>query len=83
MHLDSLHRVPAHEGVRTHRHKLVHYPGDGERAEAWELFDLQTDPYELRSVYANPAYARVVADITAELGRLRRSLGDEPDANGQ
>ena len=47
MHLDPSHNVQAHWGVRTHRHKLVHYPGVGDdvpgasaehREPAWELF---------------------------------------------
>jgi arylsulfatase A-like enzyme len=90
MHLDTLHRVQAHYGVRTSRHKLVHYPGAGVdlagaagawREPAWELFDLEADPYELHSVYADPAYADVVTELTAELARLQREFGDEPARN--
>jgi arylsulfatase A-like enzyme len=86
MHLDSAHQVQAHLGVRTRRYKLVHYPGVGPgvpgastevRQPAWELFDLETDPYELRSVHDDPSYARVVADLTRELARLRIEVGDD------
>jgi hypothetical protein len=40
----------------------------------FELFDLATDPHELRSVYGDPAYAKVQAELTSELDRLRRDL---------
>jgi arylsulfatase A-like enzyme len=92
MHLDSLHRVAAHYGVRTRRHKLVHYPGRGIRAPgadeqrrepAWELFDLEADPYELRSVYDHPTYATVVRELTDELARLQQVYGDVPATNAR
>ena len=88
MHLDSIHRVQAHYGVRTARYKLVRYPGEGagvpgasaERREpAWELFDLAADPFELRSVHADPAYAGIRSDLTEELARLQREFGDDPE----
>jgi len=65
------HDVARHYGVRTDRHKLVHYYDIGE----WELFDLQKDPDELGSVYDDPAYAEVVAELKAELARLRKENG--------
>jgi arylsulfatase A-like enzyme len=92
MHLDGIHRVQAHYGVRTRRHKLVHYPGEGggvpgasdeRRQPAWELFDLEADPFELRSVHDDPAYAAVRAELTAELARLQREFGDEPAPTGR
>ncbi len=84
MHLDSIHRVQAHRGVRTHRHKLVRWDTDGRgqlgasdepRPEAWELFDLESDPFELASVADDPAYAGVRADLEDELLRLEAELG--------
>ena len=62
------HSVVRHYGVRTDRHKLIHYYQIGE----WELFDLQKDPDELRSVYLDPAYADVVRELKTELQRLRQ-----------
>ncbi|HWA85720.1 MAG TPA: sulfatase [Opitutus sp.] len=70
------HHVRPHYGVVTDRYKLVHFYGDGEDYE--ELFDLKTDPHELRSVYAEPHYAAVRKNLTHELARLRRDLRD-PD----
>ena len=45
------------------------------RPGSWELFDRDKDPHELRSVYDDPAYAGVVAELKRELGRLRSGLG--------
>lgn len=61
------HMVPRHYGVRTQRHKLVHYYQSGE----WELFDLEKDPDEIRNVHDHPAYAAVRQELKRELARLR------------
>ncbi|MBM4086069.1 MAG: DUF4976 domain-containing protein, partial [Planctomycetes bacterium] len=66
------HHVAPHYGVRTERYKLVYFNLLGE----WELFDLAKDPHELRNVYADPAYASIVKELTAELDRLRKELND-------
>jgi len=76
MHCDSAHNIYAHYGVRTARHKLIYYYETEPDPPEWELFDLQRDPHELRSVYADPAYAAVRAALTAELHRLRVALDD-------
>lgn len=60
------HNVARHEGVRTERYKLIHYYA----VDQWELFDLEDDPHEMRSVYGDPAYA----DVAAELGRVLEQL---------
>jgi arylsulfatase A-like enzyme len=62
------HSVRRQYGVRTQRHKLIHYYETGE----WELFDLARDPDELRSVYGSPAYAAVTAQLERRLAELRR-----------
>jgi arylsulfatase A-like enzyme len=66
------HRVHRHYGVVTDRYKLVHfYEPD---VNYWELFDLQKDPHELRSVYGRPEYAATQKELEAELKRLRQEL---------
>jgi arylsulfatase A-like enzyme len=62
------HNVPRHYGVRTNRYKLIHYYQIGD----WELFDLEKDPDEQRSVFSDPAYAEVRRELEAELTRLRK-----------
>ncbi len=66
------HHVHPHYGVRTDRYKLINYY----TLKEWELFDLQKDPHELKSVYDDPAYAGVREDMTRELTRLRAELKD-------
>ncbi|NLX12886.1 MAG: sulfatase [Phycisphaerales bacterium] len=68
----AVHMVPKHYGVRTDRYKLIHY---FERNE-WELFDLEKDPKEMRSVYADPAYAEQVVELKRELEHLREKYQD-------
>jgi arylsulfatase A-like enzyme len=61
------HMVHRQYGVRTHRHKLIHYYELGE----WEMFDLALDPQELRSVYDDPRYAAVRHQLKDRLQQLR------------
>ena len=65
------HGVPAHEGVRTGRYKLIRFYESGE----WELFDLERDPQELRSLYGRKGTERITAELKAELKRLRHVYG--------
>ncbi|GJM63422.1 sulfatase [Persicobacter diffluens] len=69
------HGVPRHEGVRTERYKLVSFYTDGK----YELYDLDKDPMEMYSVYNDPKYKEVVAEMKTELLRLRKFYG-VPDA---
>jgi arylsulfatase A-like enzyme len=62
------HAVRRQYGVRTRRHKLIHYYEVGE----WELFDLEKDPEELRSVYSDKSYARVLKEMEGKLAALRK-----------
>ncbi|MPZ18785.1 MAG: sulfatase-like hydrolase/transferase [Luteitalea sp.] len=62
--------VVRHYGVRTERHKLIHYYEDNE----WELFDLAADPMEMHSRYADPAYEDVQDELLAALKSLREEL---------
>lgn len=67
------HKVPSHYGVRTERHKLIYFD---ERNE-WELYDLQADPKEMRSVYHDPAYAAVRDQLRTRLRELRVQYKDD------
>jgi arylsulfatase A-like enzyme len=69
----AVHMVHKHYGVRTDRYKLIFFPELGE----WELYDLEKDPHELKSVYADPASAEKVKELKAELERLRKQYGDD------
>jgi len=73
MHLDPSHGVRAHRGVRTTRHKLVHYY---DPPQEWELFDLQEDPFEMRSLDGDRAHAAAFAELRVALDRLSDEVGD-------
>ena len=40
-------------------------------SKEWNLFDLQKDPNELKSVHSEPAYAKNLDDLKKEFYRLR------------
>ncbi len=70
----------AHYGVRTRRYKLIYCYGealgaagaiDEPQPPGWELFNLEEDPTEMNSAYDRPNYTSVVAQLKAELHRLR------------
>ncbi len=87
MHRDGAHNVRAHYGVRTLQHKLIYFYNDplGQPGAMgpidppeWELYDLDTDPFEVHNVYDDAAYAPVVTELKAELARLQAIVRDEP-----
>ena len=69
--------VRRHCGVRTDRYKLMHFYNLGE----WELYDLQTDPNELKSVYGSPDYSEIEARLTQRLTELQEQYR-VPDDTG-
>jgi arylsulfatase A-like enzyme len=66
------HSVRRHYGVVTDRYKLVHFYGDD--VDEWELFDLKSDPRELRSVFGRAEYSNARRSLEGELTRLRTQL---------
>ena len=68
------HAVPQHFGVRTQTHKLIYFP----QADEWNLFDLDRDPAEMKSVYDTPAYQSTRDALTAEFARLREQFDAPP-----
>lgn len=67
------HDVARHFGIRTHRYTLAHFPDYGE----WELFDLDTDPDQLQSVYGHPDYIDIQVELKEQLRRLQEKYGDD------
>jgi choline-sulfatase/uncharacterized sulfatase len=59
---------PWSKSVRTPRWRLVHYPPDlfpGQ--DVGELYDLETDPWEMHNLYADPEQRERVAELRARL----------------
>ena len=67
----GIHNVAPHEGVRTNRYALIHWPTHGE----WELFDLETDPHEINNVYNDPRFANVRKNLHVKLEEVRATYG--------
>jgi arylsulfatase A-like enzyme len=67
-------------GVRTDRWKYIHYV---QEPQAHELFDLKNDPQEMRNLYDDPAHKQTVAQMQAELERLRTETGDDRTEDGR
>ncbi len=66
--------VRPHRGVRTTRHKFIHYFLDPQECE---LYDLQNDPRELNNLYGKPAHAAIQQTLATRLEELRRETKDK------
>jgi arylsulfatase A-like enzyme len=71
-HYPNEHGTEPHYGVRTERYKLIYF----HRINQWELFDLKTDPRELKNIVHDPKHETLVQELKAELARLRKELDD-------
>ena len=79
--------APLTTAVRTSEAKLIKYPGHDE----WtEVFDLKADPYEIKNLAQDPAYADLRKKLEAEYDRQAKAIdfkipdyADKPAADGQ
>jgi arylsulfatase A-like enzyme len=63
--------VPMTTAVRTADAKLIKYPGHDE----WtEVFDLKADPYEVKNLAADPAYAELRQRLEAEYAKQAKAV---------
>jgi N-acetylglucosamine-6-sulfatase len=65
----------SYTAIRNARYKYVEHDS-GANEGATELYDLETDPFELQSQHANPTHAAVKAQLAARLAALRGCAGD-------
>jgi hypothetical protein len=70
------HMVKRHYGIVTEDYKLAHFYYD---IDEWELYDRKKDPKELNNVYNDPAYAKVVQELTQKLYELREQYKDSEE----
>ena len=61
-----------YKAVRNQRYKYIHYT---ELEGMNELYDLDTDPYELRNIINDPAMAGTLMEMKKELNRLLQQTG--------
>ncbi len=73
---DLVHSIPAMTAVRTDRYKLVTYH---EITDFDELYDLQNDPQEQINLARDPAYAPLLAEMTARLKKAQVANDWKPD----
>lgn len=74
----GIHMVKRHYGVRTNRYKLIHFYHD---INAWEMYDLQSDPMELNNIYNNPDYTTIQGELHNRLEQLRLEYQDSDSLN--
>ncbi|WP_423128271.1 sulfatase family protein [Gaoshiqia sp. Z1-71] len=72
----GFHMVKRHYGIVTTEYKLAHFYFD---VDEWELYDRKNDPFELKNVYHDPAYAEVVDKLKEQLAELRVKYQDSED----
>jgi arylsulfatase A-like enzyme len=82
----AVHMVRPNRGVRTERWKYIEWPAfkldaRGRRFDhpaEYELYDLAADPNEVTNLFGRPDQEAKVAELRAEMARLRKELRD-PD----
>ncbi|MFL2619879.1 MAG: sulfatase [Flavobacteriaceae bacterium] len=76
---------PAHLGIRSKKSKLIYFYGEGlnkkntskiKTSEAWEYYDLEKDPLELKNEFYNPTYKKDILKLRHELIKLKDSIRD-------
>jgi N-acetylglucosamine-6-sulfatase len=63
-----------YQAVRNDRWKFIHYT---DQPGIDELYDLQSDPYELKNLVADPTAEKQLAAMQTELDRLLPDAGDK------
>lgn len=83
------HDVPAHYGIRTKEFKLIFFYGlplaapgarSADTTPGWELYDLRSDPHEMRNVAADSSYRDTFERLREELDRVKSEVGDTDDS---
>lgn len=69
----------AHYGIQTARYKLIRFY---DPVDAWELYDLEKDPREMKNLYNNPQYAKTVEELKRELRALQVKYKEEEPIAG-
>ncbi|EAQ41124.1 MULTISPECIES: sulfatase family protein [unclassified Polaribacter] len=74
----GIHMVKRHYGVRTNRYKLIKFYYD---VEAWEMYDLQEDPNEMKNIYGDSNYKEIQLELHKKLEELRVKYKDSDSLN--
>jgi arylsulfatase A-like enzyme len=68
------HHVYPHFGVRSEQFTLVHFYGE---INTWELFDLKKDPQQLHNLYGQKGYEKITAELKDKLRKLMVQYKDQ------
>ena len=72
------HMVQPHYGIRTKRFKLIHFYYS---MDQWELYDLDSDPYEMNNLYKDPKYKNLIKALKKKLKLLQIQFQDDMSLN--
>ncbi len=64
----AFHMVKKMYGVRTNRYKLIHVYDD---IDQWELYDLKTDPQEIKNLIDDASYDSIEKNLIVKLAELQ------------
>ncbi len=67
------HQVKRHYGIRTNEFKLIHFYDD---IDAWELYDLTSDPQEMNNVFNQLEYVNIQNELMVKLKELQLMYED-------
>ena len=68
------HHVHPHFGIRTSRYKLIHYYGE---INTWELFDLAKDINEMKNIYGKKENKNIINELKSKLKKLMIEYKDD------
>ena len=71
--------TPKHYGIRTANHKLLKYVDTKGSPAGADLFDLNKDPQELKSVINDPEYSQTLASLEKQLERKMKEVDIQPN----
>jgi len=67
------HAVRPHYGIRTDRYSLMHFTGD---MDEWELFDIQKDPANMHNLYGKKGMEGVTKKLKKQLRKLQKQYNE-------
>ncbi|MDG1891679.1 MAG: sulfatase [Verrucomicrobiota bacterium] len=82
-YIDRGHGVARHSAIRTQQYKLIYFDRPqtpAEEVNRWELFDLQTDPREMKNLAGLSSHATVLTALKKRFWNTRNRYGDTEES---